>query len=68
MTENIYEGIDKKKEREIYNSFLNITSLFNEGDIIAKNLIVNTMFMFLNDVIEQDSVKAKLKEAYDMLE
>ncbi|MBO7043891.1 hypothetical protein J6W34_05060 [bacterium] len=65
---NLYEGIDEKKQTEVADSFYKIGMLFNENDMLIKNYIVNTMFVFLDGVIQQKEVREKLKEAYSMLE
>lgn len=65
---NLYEGIDEKKQTEVADNFHKIGMLFNENDMLIKNYIVNTMFVFLDGVIQQKEVREKLKEAYSMLE
>lgn len=64
----LYEGIDEKKSNEVADLFHKIGEAFNDNDLLIKNLIVNTMFTFLDGVIQQEEVRDKLKEAYGMLE
>lgn len=64
----LYEGIDEKQQVEVADHFAKIGNLFNNGDMLIKNYIVNVMFNFLDGVIQQKEVKETLKDAYNLLE
>lgn len=68
MYQDIYEGIDEKRVKEIVKALNVLGENFNEGDIIVKNYIVNHLFEFIMSVVASDKARGALHDAYRLLE
>lgn len=64
----IYDGIDKDKQDNCKELFMNLVDEFNNGDVLIRNFIINNMFNFIMSVIIDDEIRQRILDAYMMLE
>lgn len=65
---DLYNGIDKDKQDNCKELFMNLVDEFNNGDVLIRNFIINNMFNFIMSVIIDDEIRQRILDAYMMLE